>query len=379
MTTNYLPHYPKYIFLDSMLKKASTRKMYIYVDLKNVFKSIYTEWASKEMLENTKKMRYIDLGLFTSFLEFIDFHKVYAKKKDVELRMCFFSERGKSQYHKEISNDYKSRRGITDILGLNTSDSDTYKTILKKNFDLMHNVGTRIPGVSLVRIDFIEADFIPHYAINHVLEDADDWAHVIYSNDKDMNQSLVNDHIFQFTKQGSKKRILDKKNAIGILLKDKSFNKLDNSWVAMVLAILGDNVDNVAGVSGIGPKTFIKIAEELENIFGSMNQIYKKLKNNEPLLDETMRTNNKHMQKIFDNIDQVESSLRLTSFEMLSHYINETPSISLNKIKKDIIKQINQDNPSLGRNGGTVLLEQFSKLGINLDIDDERVNNLFEG
>lgn len=85
----------------------------------------------------------------------------------------------------------------------------------------------------------------------------------IISCDKDLMQ-LVDDNIFLYdTKESKKITTNDVKQKWGV-----EPNKLLD-----VLALMGDNSDNVPGVAGIGPKT----AAELVNEYGSVDEIIKNL------------------------------------------------------------------------------------------------------
>ena len=136
MIQNLLSYYPKYIYLDNVLMQSGKSKLKIYVDVKNCFQALYMEEVVKEIITSSKMSRHIDVNIFLSFLEFISFHKSYATKRGIELEMIFFLDYGKSDYHLQISKDYKCRRRITDLFGLGVETTDFFYTVINKNFRL---------------------------------------------------------------------------------------------------------------------------------------------------------------------------------------------------------------------------------------------------
>jgi len=375
-TAQYLPYYPKYTYLDDCLSKCGSNKLYIYVDQKNAYSSIYSEWAVKEMLENSKMSRYIDVSLFAAFFEFINFHKSYAEKRGVELQICFFSERGKSDYHRNLHSTYKDRRPITDMFGLNESDANLYHKILNRNWDLIYKVGNKIPNCSVIRIDYLEADFIPHYIMEHIIPDTDDWCHIIYSNDKDMYQGLTKPNRFQFIKRWKTVKMLDQTNALEYLLKTDKPLGVGAEFIPLVLAIMGDTADGFAGIKGIAEKTIVKNMPDLKEYFYPFNGIYERLIKKEPLFDSEYRTNNKVIQKLIDQKDVIERNIRLASYDMLIDFLHNYPNTSLRKIEKTIRDNVLQVNKRI--TNGQVLLDSFDKTGISLPISEQIIYRIFK-
>ena len=376
MSFSYLPYYPKYSYLDNIIKDSGKHKLNIYVDMKNAYSTIYSKWASEEIIQNTKRCRHIDLSLFTAFLEFISFHKQYAKKRNISINVCFFFDRGQSIYHQQINKDYKGNRGIADFFDLDRADSDLYWKVINKNWDLIYKVGNKIPGVSIIRIEYIESDFIPYYAIHRTLENSNDYAHVVYSNDKDMYQILTQPNIFQFIKKKTSK-ILTSKNTVEYLLKSDDDLPLDATWIPFLLAILGDDADGYKGVKGVGPKSIIKVIPNILEQFGNMNNIYNHVNKKEKLFNSEYRTNNKIMQKIVDQQDIVISNLKLASYELLSEFIDSNATVELIKMRKSIREYIENKTPKI--TNGQVLVESLEKIGISLPMNDEQIYSLFDG
>lgn len=374
---NVLPYYPKYSYLDEMLSRTTRSKLYIHIDQKNVFSSIYSEWAIKHMLEETKRSRYIDLSIFNSFLDYVSFYKSYGKKRNLDIKFCFFSERGKSSYHTELHSKYKDRRRITDVFGIDEADSELFGRILSRNWNLIHKVGNKIPNVAIARLDFLEADFVPYYVMNDYLEDSEEWLHLICSSDKDMLQCLTQENRYQFIRKPNEHRIIGHEDALPYLLKTKEQLPIGAEYVPLALAIIGDSSDGYEGITGIAEKTFLKIIPDLMQITDDMKALSDRALKGEKLFPGECRTNNKYVRKIVENQDIIARNLKLASYRCLSNFLEETIYTNARKKMKDL-RDILSMGSSRIRNP-RVVLESFDKVGISLSISEEKLANIFEG
>ncbi|MAE63034.1 MAG: DNA polymerase I [Phycisphaeraceae bacterium] len=119
---------------------------------------------------------------------------------------------------------------------------------------------TRSFGIPIVGVPGAEADDVIATIVQRIIDDPDrsDLSIRIVSRDKDLEQ-LLDDRVAMFDIH--KDQLID----VASLMADKGIRP---DQVADVLALAGDNVDNIAGVEGIGPKTAAKLVSEYESIDG---------------------------------------------------------------------------------------------------------------
>ena len=120
---------------------------------------------------------------------------------------------------------------------------------------------TEAMGMSAFIDDEFEADDIIGTLLDLLLRE--NHTAVVVSNDKDFAQ-FVSDKVtfWNFAKA-------EKYNSIAV---EEKFGVLPEQIVDL-LALMGDSVDNIPGVQGVGPKT----AKALLNHFGSLEQIYENI------------------------------------------------------------------------------------------------------
>ena len=105
---------------------------------------------------------------------------------------------------------------------------------------------------------------------------ADGWDTVIVSSDKDLYQ-ILRDGVRMY--DGMKDRWID------LAMVHKKFG-VDPDKVLQVQALIGDSIDNIPGVPGVGPKTAAKLVDQygdLEGIYANIEAVKGKLK--ERLID----------------------------------------------------------------------------------------------
>jgi len=334
-TENLICYYPKYEYLDNIISSSSAKKINIFVDLKGCIQSLYQEWAVRYLIEQSKGTQYFDSSLFFSFLEFVSFHKKYAKKRDIELNMYFFMERGQSAYHINIYPKYKEKRGDT-LSFLKTDEKEFFHLVLNKNFDLITNIGNKIPGVTVIKLEYLEADFIPYYVRKHILGPFQtNEIDVIYSIDKDMLQCLDNPNTYIFYRNYKDHKNIDYKNAYSHYFK-KEWTDLNIGldWFPICLAINGDASDEFCGIKGLGQGFLYKNFKEIVKLFGnSTEEMYKRIINKTDLFDKELAKNNKNLLKLVFEPDKIIRNIRLSSYKLLSDYLNS--GYPLETIKKN--------------------------------------------
>ncbi len=176
------------------------------------------------------------------------------KEKPTHLAVCFDTEAATGR-HTDFT-EYKANRQAApeDLLG----SLDDIKRII---------LGFNIP---VVELDGYEADDV----IGTIAWQAADMGYDVYmvTPDKDYGQLLIHDHVYIYKPpyMGNKEEILDAK-------------KITEKWcierveqVVDMLGLMGDAVDNIPGIAGVGEKTACKLLKEygtLENILEHADEI----------------------------------------------------------------------------------------------------------
>jgi len=337
--SSLLSYYPTYAILDEIASYGEYKTLNIFMDLKNTLQSTYMEHAIVNIVESSKKATTIDTSIFSSLISFLSFHKIYGIKRGIDTNFIIFFESGQSYYHKNISKQYKISRRIDDLYGLDKVDRDLFFETLQANFQLIESACNKMPGIRVVRLPNLEADFVPYYlTTRNYVQKGNGVGNVIYSNDHDLWQCL-DDDVFIFSKAGKTKRILKQGNVMELMTKRK--NTIADEYLTLAMAVIGDPGDDVIGVKGVGPASFLNVFEQLIAMTGNLEQIYEKVEANKDLFDfiPPSITNKK-----LDSIIQAEvknktisNNLKLVSFELISRAL-ENPATTEMRDKRKIIE-----------------------------------------
>jgi len=330
--SSILSYYPTYAILDEIVSYGNYRTLNIFMDLKNVMQSLYMEHAIVNIVEASKNAKYLDTSVFSSLISFLSFHKIYGIKRGINTNFTIFFESGQSYYHKNIDKNYKISRRIDDLYGLDAKDRELFFGVLNANYKLVEGACNRMPGVRVVRLPNLEADFVPYYATTRdLILKGNGVGNVIYSNDHDLWQCL-NDDVFIYSKAGKHKKILKAGKVMTEFLK-RPVN-IPDEFLPLAMAVIGDPGDDVIGVKSIGPAGFITAFKELCALTGDMDIIYDKLEKRLPLIDPIPPSlSNKKLRTIVDAEvanNTISKNLRLVSFELISRALD-------NPIKTDMI------------------------------------------
>jgi hypothetical protein len=367
-------YYPKYSYLDDIISVSGKKTLNIYIDLKGCLQTLYQKWAIEYLLTRSRSENVIDTTVFLSVVEFIAWHKIYAKKRDINIKFFFFFESGKSSYHLNIHSDYKKNRSVADFFGLDDASRDLFFKILDKNYHVIEKICSRIPDVSIIRLKFLEADFVPYYLINRVLTNADDSAHVIYSMDKDMLQCLNKSNIFQFYRHYKQVKTITSKDIFSHFLKTNE--EFEPEWFELVLAIIGDVSDDFKGVPGVGAISLLKVLKQVISLCGSMEKVYLAIKNKQSIFDKSpiYNVNSKTiLGKIINSEDIIIRNLKLLSFRILSDELDGGFPTYMNEQKKIILDNVNNQNKIPN---ASVLLNALEKSGMQ-HVSEQSIVNLF--
>lgn len=339
--SSLLSYYPTYAILDEIVSYGNYKKLNIFIDLKNTLQSTYMEHAIVNIVEASKSSEYMDTSIFSSLISFLSFHKMYSVKRGVDVEFIIFFESGQSYYHKNINKNYKISRRIDDLYGLDRVDRELFYQTLHGNYQLVEGACNKMPGIKVVRIPNLEADFVPYYVLTRgIVPNGGEVGSVVYSNDHDLWQCLNKD-VYIFSKAAKNKKIHKPGKVMKAFLKRE--NKIPDEYLPLAMAVIGDPGDDVVGIKGIGPAGFLNVFDQLTALTGDMNTIYKKLENRQKLIDPTPPSiSNKKLKSIVDeevSNGTVSKNLRLVSFELISREIDNPSSTEIIEKRKVIEKQ----------------------------------------
>lgn len=339
--SSLLSYYPTYAILDEIVSYGQYKKLNVFIDLKNTLQSTYMEHAIVNIVESSKSSEYMDTSVFSSLISFLSFHKMYSIKRGVDINFIVFFETGQSYYHKNISKTYKISRKIDDLYGLERADRELFFQTLHGNYQLVEGACNKMPGIKVVRLPNLEADFVPYYVLTrNIVEKGNGVGNVIYSNDHDLWQCL-DDDVYIFSKSAKHKRIYKAGKVMKSFLKRE--NNIPDEYLPLAMAVIGDPGDDVNGIKGIGPAGFSDVFDQLIAMTGDMSEIYNKLENRQKLIDPIPPSiSNKKLKSIVDaevSNGTISKNLRLVSFELISRELDNPSSTEIIEKRKIIEKQ----------------------------------------
>jgi hypothetical protein len=343
---NLLGYYPTYSILDEVVSSTQPKNLNIYIDLKNNLQLLYMEPVIKQLISDSLMLGTgkVDTSVFQSVISFLIFHKEYARKRNnLKINFFIFMESGSSFYHLNIDKRYKANRRIDDLYGLDREKRDYFYFILQRNYMLLESFCNKLPNVKMVRMDHLEADFIPFYLIrNKMVDISDETTHMIYSNDHDLLQCLeLEGNIYVFNKGPNYKKIIKKGEVINSYLKFGS--PYPDNLLTLCMAIMGDIGDNVFGVKGIGNKRLEVILPYLIKMIGSVSEMRDNVYNGRNIFNSTSCTiQNKYLNEVLLNESDVIRNLKLVDFEIISKFVSSPDTTEMLTRKKHIDSVISE-------------------------------------
>ena len=338
--SSLLSYYPTYAILDEIASFGNYKELNIFIDLKNTLQTTYMKHAIENIIDSSKKSRYLDTSVFSALISFLSYHKIYGMKRGINTNFIIFFETGQSYYHKNIDKGYKISRRIDDLYGIDKKDRDLFFSVLQANFQLVEKACNKMPGVWAMRLPNLEADFIPYYVLTRNLINKEGMGNVIYSNDHDLWQCL-SEHTFIFSKAGKTKKLVKAGNSLSNLFKTES--SIPDEYLPLAMSVIGDTGDDVIGVPSIGPKRFLQCADQLMSMTGTMDEVYDRVANRGTVFKTIPDSiSNKFLRTIVD--DEVKNgtitkNLKLVSFELISRAL-ENPNTTQMIDKRKLIEQV---------------------------------------
>ena len=372
MSQNYINYYPTYSVLDEIVNRKGYKELNLYIDLKNCMQTTYMEHAVLNIVESTIASGRTDTGIFSALLSFLTFHKLYANKRKLKVNTYIYFESGQSFYHLNIDKKYKFNRKIDNLYGLDREKREKFYEVLQKNFQLIESVFNKVPNVKVVRLPYLEADFIPYYLMrNGLVAIGDSIANVIYSNDHDLTQCVTcNDDVHIYQRIGTTKRIVRKNEIVFRELKDERAKSIGDEYLPLIMAINGDTGDGIYGVKGIGPSKICDFFEELNGLIGgSMEELYRRIRSREQIFQGDLSgIRNKYMSKVVDDellLKTTSNNVRLISFELLSRECDDPSSTEMVERVSHIRKIMESDGVVPSEN----IYDALTKIGVWLESD----------
>lgn len=343
---NVISYYPTYGILDQILSYSNNYKtINLFIDLRNILNCLFLKEFVINIIESTKRSKFIDTSILESIISFLAFHKKYAIKRGLDINFYFFMESGQSYYHTNIDKNYKSNRKIDDLFGLDKVDKDLFVSVVQNNLRLSEKVINKIPNCKLFLLQNFEADMIPFFLIKNSLVSIQDTCHVIYSNDHDLFQTIsLSNNIYQFAKSGQKIKIIKKNEVMSTYLKTKV--NIPDEYLPLAMAILGDKGDNVPKVKNIGPKTIHKIMSKLIEMVGGVDNLYQNVRDKKPIFNIN-HINDKNLSTIIEeekNNSLISNNLRLVSFEIISEVFKNPSNTEIIAKRNYVTNILNNDN-----------------------------------
>jgi len=387
MTPNQvIPYYPTYADLDSVVSSSNFKEIRLFVDVKNISTGMYSGHVVEDIVEMSSG-RFVCSVIFSALLSFVAFHRVYAMKRSLNIKMYFFMESGQSFFHTNILPSYKAERKLSPLGNLTTEGMLDYFRIVRKNLELSEFVLSKIKGISFIRLVNLEADFVPYYTIRYLSEPSKDVLNIIYSTDKDLLQTLtIPDHnVVQFFRTLKKKMFITKDQVMPLVMNIKS-SAVDPQFAPLAQAIMGDPSDGVPGFYGIGGSRCNKILEILvPKLNCSMDDLSFRASTGEDLFkgvefkekdeelpDGILRTVNRVLrEEKYTKI--VSKNLKLVSFDTLikslQNDVNGIPKLDFVRVQ---VENLDTD---------LVTKEQLSKAIVDLGIivEDYVLDQIFLG
>jgi hypothetical protein len=147
---------------------------------------------------------------------------------------------------------------------------------------------------------------------------------------------------------------------------------IPDEYFPLEMAILGDKNDNILDkVKGIGQKTIPKIINELVDLVGGMNNLYDNVFNNKNIfsLDAKNQTDNKNIYSIIEAEEErstISKNLKLTSFELLSRFLDNPPTTEDTQRRKHIYNVMNDSTISKSE----AIYQALNKIGVLTEVEN---------
>jgi hypothetical protein len=337
-----ISYYPTYSLLDQVLSKGY-KNVNLFIDFKNCAQTLYQKHCIDTLLENSTISKFIDSSIFTAAIAFLAFHKLYAIKRKIDMKFYIFFELGQSYYHQNINSKYKVSRRINDLFGLDYESKEKFNNIVKNNLLLIDKVFNKINKINVIKLEHLEADFIPYYLIRNELVEKENTANIIYSSDHDLKQTIIDENCFIFSKAHKIKKIISKNEVMSAELKQDS--DIPDEYLPLYMSIVGDTGDDIKGVKGIGPQTFIKTFPQIQALIcNNMELLYNNIMEKKNIFNiNSSEASDPNIRKILleeETNSTISNNMKLISFEILTRSLNNPNTTDMLQRREQIINTL---------------------------------------
>jgi DNA polymerase-1 len=223
--------------------------------------------------------------------------------------VVIFDAKGKT-FRDDMYTEYKANR---------PSMPDDLRLQIKPIHQIIHAM-----GLPLLMIDGVEADDVIGTLAHEATEQGIDV--VVSTGDKDMAQ-LVNQHVTLVNTMTE--TVMD---VAGV---EEKFG-IPPSLIIDFLALMGDKVDNIPGVAGVGEKTALALLQNM----GSINDIYKNL---EAVRGLDFRGAKKMPERLAENEDAARLSYALATIKLDVDVGVALTDLQHQAVDRDTLKQLYND------------------------------------
>ena len=186
----------------------------------------------------------------------------------------------KGTFRSQIDENYKANR---------ESAPDDFGPQVDRCFQMLEAL-----DIPMIGIEGVEADDVIATFANRVTQDPSDIRLRIISSDKDLTQ-VVNERV----------ELFDPSKGVRTPSDVFKYEGVESQHVLDILSLMGDSVDNIPGIPGIGPKTAAKLVLQ----YGSIEAIYEHLEEMTPKRRENLAGGfdrlvlNRELVKLRDDLD----------------------------------------------------------------------------
>ena len=316
-------------------------KIRLFIDLRNSIPVFFDEEKVKLLLRDLETAV---ISFVESTLKFMEYSIIQFNR---EVEFNFFYEIGRSEYHRKLNKGYKANRHSSYLI-LSPDEVKQASDLNIKCFETIYETLQNAANTSVYRLQYFEADFIPHYISREFPEEKT--LNIILSNDKDMFQSLTLNHdTILFKKDFRKKetRVITFDNMYQEISKAEIPVESDHNFIADLLAVCGDAADGVEGIKGIGYISALKLYSALKlplKEILEINDIDKLKESCDVEIKGRMLTT---LKKILDSKDLVEINRKQVDYDIIGdnipfntkksiHEVHANPTDNFDKFFEDI-------------------------------------------
>lgn len=334
--------------------------VHLYVDLKNASTGLFVPDIVSEMVEYSKQNKTNSSAIFQANILIASNWIYWCKKRNLNCKIFFITDSGKSQYHMNLNKNYKSTRKISNTTLANLKED--LNVIQEKNYEISETFFKEIKNIYFCHLKFLESDFVPYWLITRNYKDKKNIFHVIGSNDKDHFQTLCIPNTAMFYKKGLDHYYYTRTNFFNRYVKLEKMSQTDQlkitniivetdpAYISFIMSLVGDSSDNVPGTMGFGEKTAIKLFSNklmVNSLLGSPEDIQNRVSENKNcVIDDALPLSQipDVWKKLIHSNDQITNSYKQINYECLCKWLERRDTTyKLDTIQKfeDIEKKEN--------------------------------------